>query len=580
MASVECSKETEECTRSVFKAVNENSVYDLESARKTYSRLVLLTSLAQCNKEGETPLAIAIKQKSDGVDVVKEMMAILEDVLYADGLIRLKLKLVINQLFQQIPIKEFIDILIYDQYQCSKYQRKGWFEFVAKFLIKSIPLTRQDKINFLELIGSAVITQLIFDGDRSEIVSGICYWREAMTLRHFPTDGGDPLPKLPNFNVPSESSSIIFGSAVEVATIEELHLLEEDFVRNNSGFYWRFGLKRVLIQALLVIRRISAQEHLGHLQCLYPQSLIDYADLVFHTRNWQFLNKGLFILEELNGYDPNLFSPRSFGELIRTLDRLSRHFISRLDQSTDCFIAASSKPPNSPERRDLNYANLLIITKLATSIQPNHPHFQNSAIASCVLMGVIYYLVFILNSISSRITSQEKQILETFYYDYFRDFPERTRFTVLEMAIRDIYDHSTTHARLQTIQRILKLGADPNGSNKFGQTPLHYLAQTTRFTDEDQSVFQVLLDAGAHLDAAGDNGETVICILKEKLRGKVHPYFESLYNSVFPLTYLCARVIRRHGVPLDRLPPRLKKLVSSNSAEGKQIIDHSAFLAK
>ena len=265
---------------------------------------------------------------------------------------------------------------------------------------------------------------------------------------------------------------------------------------------------------------------------------------------------------------PNLLPPRTFGVLIQTLDRLS-----------DYFIEALSEPPNSPEGREMNYANLLIITKLATILQPNHTHFQNFA-SIYMLMRVIYRLVFILNSISSRITSQEKQILETFYYDYFRAHPERTGSTVWEMAYLDTCE-STKHARLQTIQRILQFGADPNACDKFGRTPLHHLVDRIKFTDEDQSVFQVLLDAGAHLDAAGDNGETVIYILKHKLRGKVNPYFKSLINSVLPLTCYCARVIRRRGVPFeDRLPPRLKKLVSSHSAECKQIIDHSAFLAK
>ncbi len=392
-----------------------------------------------------------------------------------------------------------------------------------------------------------------------------------MTLRHFPTDGGDPLPKLPNFNVPSESSSFIFGSAVEVATIKELHLLQLKCCgRDCWGFLTRFkpSAKRVLIQALLVTRRISAQEHLGHLQWLYPQSLIDYAGFVWKLNNNFGIKTCLFILEELNRYDPNLFSLRSFGNLIKTLDRLS-----------DYFIEALSEPPNSPKGRKMNYANILIITKLATTIQPNHPHFQNFA-KNYVLMRVVYRLVFILDSISSRITSQEKQILETFYYEYFRDFPERTT-TVLHKAVSSFCYHSTNQHTLQTIQRILKFGADPNASDEFGQTPLHHLADRIKCTDEDQSVFQTLLDAGGHLDAADDNGKTIICILKTKLVGKENPYFKSLINSVFPLTCYCARVIRRHGVPFeDRLPPRLKKLVSSHSAKGKQIIDHLAFLAK
>ena len=389
-----------------------------------------------------------------------------------------------------------------------------------------------------------------------------------MTLRHFPTDGGDLLPKLPNFNVPSESSSFIFGSAVEVATIKKLHLLELKCCRRDCwGFFTRFkpSVKRVLIQALLVIRRISAQEHLGHLQWLYPQSLIDYAGFV-RKLNDNFRNKtGLFILEELNRYDPNLFSLRSFGNLIKTLDRLSSY-----------FVELSRESPDSPRGRELNYSNLLIITKLANSIQPNqHPHFQNIA-NIYVLMDVNYRLVFVLDS--SRLTSEEQQKLEKFYCDFFRDFPERTT-TVLHVAVVDNICDSTNYERLQTIQRLLQFGADPNAIDEKGQNPLHLLAAATQFTDENESVplFQALLEAETHLDAAGDDGKTVLCILKEKLRGNVHHYFESLIKTVFPLS-CCARVIRRHGIPLeDWLPPHLKKLISSHNAKGKQIIRSLTF---
>ena len=270
---------------------------------------------------------------------------------------------------------------------------------------------------------------------------------------------------------------------------------------------------------------------------------------------------------------------------------------------SDKFVEQLREPPNSPSGRELNYANLLIITKLITSIQRrNHPHFRNFLCSQ----QVVYRLVYVLNSISSRMTSEEQQKLETFYCDYFRDFPERMT-TVLHYAVSyNIFKSTdkTTELRLQTIKRILKFGADPNAIDENGQTPLHRLATVAQFTDEDDSwdesvddswdesvddsweesvpaLFQILLDAGAHLDTVADNGKTVLCILKKELEGKVHPYYESLINSVFPLSCFCARVIRRHGIPFeDRLPPRLKKLVSIHSAKGKQIINHSTFLTK
>ena len=106
MASAKCSEETEECTRRVFEAVNNNSVSSFISARNTFSEIQLLNSLAQCNEKGETPLAIAIK--SNYVSVVKEIVSFLKNALNRNiEEIQLKLTFVINQHFQQIPIKEF-----------------------------------------------------------------------------------------------------------------------------------------------------------------------------------------------------------------------------------------------------------------------------------------------------------------------------------------------------------------------------------------------------------------------------------------------------------------------------------------
>jgi hypothetical protein len=575
MASAECSEETEECTRRVFEAVSNNSLSLLRSAGDRYSKIQLLTSLAECNEEGETPLAIAIK--SNYFSVVEEIVAFLKNVLNHNiEENQLKLTFVFNQLLQQIPIKELIDILIFDQRRGDRSWK--WLMFVAKVVIKSISLTRKDKIILLELLGAALITQLcqgIFD-EKPGALCGLECWREAMTLRYFPTDGGPLLPKLPNVLVPSVSSSFIFGSAVEFATMEELDLLLDDFENYVDDLDMEIPyVKRMVIQAFLMIRRISAQENLGHPHWLYLQSLHDFA------YGWEFVDNFtikpyLFILEELNGFDPNLLPLRSFDVFMDALGLLSDKFVDYL-----------SEPPNSPRGRELNYANLMMITKLITSIQCNHPHFQNFNDIQWRFLSVVCEFVVVLNSISSRITSEEQQQLEKFFCNYIRGFPERTT-TVLHVAVDRF---SKNHARLQTIQRILQFGADPNAIDEDGETPLHRLAEWTwsgENGDEEESVplFQVLLEAGAHLDAVGDDGKTVICIVKEKTswplwRGNVHPYFESLISTVFPLSCYCARVIGRHGIPFeDRLPPRLKKLVSSHNAKGKQIINHSTFLAK
>ena len=482
-----------------------------------------------------------------------------------------KLTFVINQLLlQQIPIKELIDVLIVADTDIF-LKSTEWLMFIAKIFLKSNSLTRQDTIILLELIGSVIITQLCDENFEEETVlygnCGLECWRKAMTLRYFPADGGDLLLKLPNALVPSELTSVIFGSAVEVATIEELDLLQKDFERNYFPDADRRlpCVKRMLIQAFLVIRRITTQEHLGHPHWFYLESLATFSDEFMDSDDNIGIKPCLFILEELNGFDPNLLPLKSFDLFTDLLDMLSLKFVDHL-----------SEPPNSPRGRELNYANLLMVTKWITSMQSSDFQFEN--VISFHPLLVVYRLVFVMKSISSRITSEEQQKLEKFYCDFFRDFPERTT-TVLHVAVVDNICDSTNYERLQTIQRLLQFGADPNAIDEKGQNPLHLLAAATQFTDENESVplFQALLEAETHLDAAGDDGKTVLCILKEKLRGNVHHYFESLIKTVFPLS-CCARVIRRHGIPLeDWLPPHLKKLISSHNAKGKQIIRSLTF---
>jgi hypothetical protein len=123
------------------------------------------------------------------------------------------------------------------------------------------------------------------------------------------------------------------------------------------------------------------------------------------------------------------------------------------------------------------------------------------------------------------------------------------------------------------IKLILHLGADVNAIDEKGRTPLHILAgiKEHHLNAEFVDIFQTLVDAGSHLYLADDDGKTVISILRGNVKRNQNNeelpsqhYFESLINDVFPLTCLCARVIRRHRIPFlkDQLPLTLHKLVS------------------
>jgi hypothetical protein len=176
--------------------------------------------------------------------------------------------------------------------------------------------------------------------------------------------------------------------------------------------------------------------------------------------------------------------------------------------------------------------------------------------------------------------NQDQLNLEKCYYDYIRYTTTERKTTVLHLAVWGNLSDEKFHPT--TIELILKLGADPNAVDEDGLTALHLLADKGELLllPVYVDVFQALVNAGTHLDTAADNGETVLSLLKKNvMRFKqvvfIHPYYESLLNTPFPLSCLAARVIRRHGIRFDedRIPTHLQPFVAQHSsAKGKNVI--------
>jgi hypothetical protein len=178
-------------------------------------------------------------------------------------------------------------------------------------------------------------------------------------------------------------------------------------------------------------------------------------------------------------------------------------------------------------------------------------------------------------------SNQEKQKLEEYYSNFIQNFFAHRTSTVLHVILEldessyYMANNRRTWINVNTIHWLLKFGADPNAVDEKGQTPLHIWAGERHLLKEEWFVpmFRALVDADTHLDTANDDGETVISILKENLlslkqSGEIaQPYFDALANTVFPLKCYCARVIRRQGIPINRLPSQLQSFVAMHSAK-------------
>jgi hypothetical protein len=309
-------------------------------------------------------------------------------------------------------------------------------------------------------------------------------------------------------------------------------------------------------------------------------------ELGYSSENHLIINTFLLILEQINGFDPKKITRKSFDVFSRTLHEMSDYFFQMLRQ-----------PSDSPGSKELTYANLVMPTRYFHTISNVFP--QPEIISSLFakywfirynLAVLVFRFVFLLESISPRLSSQEKQHLEDCYSNYIRNvFQERTT-TVLHAAIRetmpwqlcdefpDEFQVTIVENLRTTIKHLIKLGAGPNAIDEKGRTSLHIFAEKEKnHLDENVALFQALVDAGTHLDMAADNGETVLSILKKNCMQSdessliVHQYYESLLSTdVFSLSCLCARVIRHHEIPLDRLPLHLQTFVTRHSAkEGK-----------
>ncbi len=94
---------------------------------------------------------------------------------------------------------------------------------------------------------------------------------------------------------------------------------------------------------------------------------------------------------------------------------------------------------------------------------------------------------------------------------------------------------------LHTVRTLLKCGANVNEINVVRDTPLHIFARNQ--DDCDETILQLLCDAGAHVDCVNALGETPVDIA-------INLNTKQLVKSKMKLSLkcLCARLIQKNDI--------------------------------
>jgi hypothetical protein len=508
----QCSQE--ECNLLVFEAVYENSFDKWQSAMGRYDLNQLLKSLSTCNQNGESPMVVAIKGRN--VFIIEKLVKLFLECVAKEKRRTMRCSsrcVIVIEKMQKIPILEWLGFFLDDL--CDQERLKN----IAQILSNYPTSNQQDEIIALELVGAVLLNVV---SNEEMIETGLGCWKKAMTIRYLPDSNGEPLyPKVLVTQDQSAASKVVFGSAVEVNSMEELDLLLQRPERENNGFFLR-------IQGLIVLRRIALQANAGP-YWVYLKSLFGLASEIMYKNITYAVNTYLLIMDQLIGFDPHQLSTKTLQVFIDTL----------FDFGVQIYFDPHDEAGEAePVRRELSVPEKLIhITKFINTVVKFFPNpemiadLQNmseqsslrTAYSSEVAFGeIICALMLMMETTTQQMTNQEEEELEKNFSYYIQNlFPERTT-TPLHTAARihhsdyDEHDfeeglHGITFEILcKSVKRMLKLGADPNALNESGETPLHIELWDADLPDMPRPIFQALVNAGGHLDLADDYGKTVI----------------------------------------------------------------------
>jgi len=331
----------------------------------------------------------------------------------------------------------------------------------------------------------------------------------------------------PIYKTPTKSKS---GKLSEWSNQDELDQIEKDPAQR-------------VIQSLLVCLRIASSLCWEAVYNCFLPSFIRFLYLI-HVHQ-----SSLSQLLDLSwmAMDIILSSPRPHEENI--LDSVSR--IERL--TLVCFEILSDET-----RVDFNSLNSGNLQKIVELLLMSNLSYWTRPITAHNLETVDFYFGRHMLTMSDIVRILSLRLPEM-------TMTEEIRTSLLELVRRDgryigcnllHFSCLSDELHLPSIRFIVQLGANPNSRTTvrniegIGYGVLHLLANKPESVTRDAAA-RVLLDLGAHLDMADEDGLTATDYWLRSNNQEKHRLPDWLKEDVLMLKCLCSRVVRRHRVPHD-----------------------------